>query len=134
MKIQKVYDRKYNGRRIIVMWHSFSEEIPEEFKNDFSSWYCGYMEILAADKDYKDVEDVRNGATGDDLVYELYPSAIGGVTWTGAFPVEGVDDINNYVGFDTNHFGTDKLTLKDVVKALHDMVDKDQAAINGGKQ
>lgn len=68
----------------------------------------------------------------DKVVCDLYPNAIGGVTWVGAFPVEGVDDINSYIGFDTMHPFTRKMTLKDVVNSLHAMVNIDQAEINGG--
>lgn len=67
-------------------------------------------------------------------LYDLYPSAIGGVTWTGILPIAGIDSVNNYVGFDTNHFFSKEATLKDVVRSLHDMVNKDQVAINQVKQ
>lgn len=77
IKVQKVYDRKYNGRRIIVMWHSFENNLPEELKDDLMNWYCGYMEILAADKDYTAVNENLNPAD-EGCVEELYPSAIGG--------------------------------------------------------
>ena len=135
MQVQKVYDRKYNGRRIIVMSHSIGEDLPEEYKDDFMKWYCGYMEILAADKDYTTVNENENPAD-ESCVEELYPNAIGGVTWVGYLPQEGIDNNNQYVGFDTSHYFPNEYqpTLKDVVRALHDMVDKDQVAINGGKQ
>ena len=60
----------------------------------------------------------------------------GGVSWVGYLPQEGIDNNNQYVGFDTSHYFPNEYqpTLKDVVRALHDMVDKDQVAINGGKQ
>lgn len=135
IKVQKVYDRKYHGRRIIVMYHSF-EHLPEELNDGFMmNWYCGYMEILAADKDYTAVNENLNPAD-EGCVEELYPSAIGGVTWVGYLPQEGIDNNNQYVGFDTNHYFPNEYqpTLKDVVRSLHDMVDKDQVAINGGKQ
>ena len=134
MQVQKVYDRKYNGRRIIVMSHSIGEDLPEEYKDDFMKWYCGYMEILAADNDYTTVNENENPAD-ESCVEELYPNAIGGVTWVGYLPQESIDNNNQYVGFDTNHYFPNEYqpTLKDVVRALHDMVDKDQVAINGGK-
>lgn len=134
MKIQKVYDRKYHGRRIIVMYHSF-EHLPEELNDGFMmNWYCGYMEILASDKDYTAVNE-NECPVDEDCVVALYPSAIGWVNWVGCFPQEGIDDNNHYVGFSTDHYFPHEYqpTLKDVVKSLHDMVDKDQVAINGGK-
>lgn len=132
MRIQKAYDKRYKGRRLIVMQHSFKEDLPEEYKDYFSGWYCGYMEVLAADKDYAEIDSNDNPAD-ESCVEELYPNAIGGVTWVGYLPQEGIDDNNYYVGFDTNHFFSKEATLRDVVRSLHDMVDIDQAEINGGK-
>lgn len=78
MRIQKAYDKRYKGRRLIVMQHSFKEDLPEEYKDYFSGWYCGYMEVLAADKDYAEIDSNDNPAD-ESCVEELYPNAIGGL-------------------------------------------------------
>lgn len=110
MKIKIVYDKTYHDRRLVVIHHDPVIE---------NGWYCGYMQVLPQDKEYKSVHGTHTGYW--DLSDDAYPTAIGGITWTGTLGGP-YNDGKTYVGFDTDHFNTQNSTLEDCIKSLKGMV------------
>lgn len=122
-----VFDRKYNGRRLIVVHHYDVENDPTVVlpKPNALDWHCGYMQVLPSDKNY---DSVSSGPTWDGIDYDdLYPHASGGVALKGHIYCEPV---NYYIGFDTLHYFNRDWTARDCIRALRGMADIDQALIN----
>lgn len=125
-----VFGRKYNGRRLIIVHHYDTESDPSVVlpKPNMFNWYCGYMQVLPTDKNYK---FVRNGEMWNYDFDSLYPHASGGVTLVGNVDFE---PMNYYVGFDTAHYFNRNWNDKDCIRALKDMADYDQPKIDNFKQ
>lgn len=121
-EIEIVYDKRYKGRRLIVVRHHIPAFLTEDGKvRNYMDWFCGYMEVLPVDKAYQAIKDGADYITYD--FDEEYPGAIYGITWADHFPLSGVDQFNYYVGFDTNHYSPDehKFTKHEVIQALKKM-------------
>lgn len=120
MEMKKVYEQiDKDGRRFVVIHHTLSEIITD-IRIDFSNWYCGYMQILPTDKEYKTVKDADSEIDLWEQSPTLGDHAIGGITYVGPLPTEPTSS-EVYIGFDTNHFNTQGTTLVQAVKATLDM-------------
>lgn len=128
LQIDTVYNKTYHGRRLIVKYHLLDEspaELGFDPKFNFIEWYCGYMQILPSDAEWQDAAGTNAFNTTkfyDDFPND-FPSAIGGITFTGKMSDldEKEDDGRRYVGFDTNHYNTKPDSVEKCVASLKKM-------------
>lgn len=117
-----VYSKVVNGRRFAVTRFATSNSFYRGhllYKESVCDWYCGYMQILPADKEYeyfRNYED-ENEFYGSDYAGEIH--GIGGITYMGSFPMGTFDGY--YFGFDTAHYFSRDVTEEEVIKATLNM-------------
>lgn len=118
---EKVIDMTIHGSRIvavhryvpglIVAVHRYAPGLDEYPLLD--SWYCAYLQVKS---DF--------ASKSEDELDDLFPQALGGITYQGRLPNTLADDGKTYIGFDTAHFGMERVTLEQVLGALKEMEKK----------
>lgn len=110
MTNEKVADMTIYGHRLVVVLRYVPglEGYPL-----FNKWYCAYLQVSP------------NVATmADSKLDDLFPQALGGITYQGRLPNTLADDGETYIGFDTAHCGMEHVTLIQVLGALKEMEKK----------
>lgn len=107
---EKVIDMTIHGSRIVAV-HRYVPGLDEYPLLD--SWYCAYLQVKS---DF--------ASKSEDELDDLFPQALGGITYQGRLPNTLADDGKTYIGFDTAHFGMERVTLEQVLGALKEMEKK----------
>ena len=114
----KVADMTIHGHRLVVVLRYVPglEGYPL-----FNKWYCAYLQVKS---DF--------ASKSEDELDDLFPQALGGITYQGRLPNTLADDGKTYIGFDTAHFGMERVTLELVLGALKEMEKKYDRYLESG--